>query len=821
MEGSLMTEAQSKIRISVRNLVEFVLRSGDLDNRRSQGGKKEAMQAGSRLHRKIQKRMGADYRSEVALKHQVREDEFSILLEGRADGIITETSGIVIDEIKCIYMDVERLEEPDPVHLAQALCYGYMYASEQDLDSVGIQLTYCNIETEQIRRFRQAKTREELEEWFQGLIHEYVKWARYLYHHSIRRTECLKELQFPYAYREGQKELAVSVYRSIARGRNLYIQAPTGIGKTLSCVFPSLKAIGEGYGEKLFYLTAKTITRSVAEETFELLRERENLYFSTVTITAKEKLCVLEKPDCNPVACPRAKGHFDRVNDAVYEIIQEEQGITRETILAYAEKYQVCPFELCLDISSWVDGIICDYNYVFDPNVRLKRYFAEGEERRNYIFLVDEAHNLVSRAREMYSAVLIKEELLAAKRILKGIPEAGKVLKLLERCNRRMLDLKRLGETEPFSDEADMELAFEGGARMVLGEHYRMHSDVKLLSLELMGLFGEMEVFLNENSEFDDRETVLDLYFKIRDFLYVSDRLDENYRIYSRLLADGSFMVKLMCVNPSRCLRECLDRGVSTVFFSATLLPIRYYKELLSGSQEEYAVYAKSPFQADKRLVLAASDVSSRYSRRGRTQYERIADYIEGVIGGKTGNYMIFFPSYQFLFQVQKVLEERQEQGKLKFEWKAQSSNMSEEEREEFLLSFKEEPKESFAGLCVMGGIFSEGIDLKEERLIGAIIIGTGLPQVNPEQEILKEYFDEQGEGGFDYAYQYPGMNKVMQAAGRVIRTVKDKGVIALLDDRFLLPEYVALFPREWESYTVVNRFNVKQAVDGFWEQFV
>ena len=821
MEGSLMTEAQSKIRISVRNLVEFVLRSGDLDNRRSQGGKKEAMQAGSRLHRKIQKRMGADYRSEVALKHQVREDEFSILLEGRADGIITETSGIVIDEIKCIYMDVERLEEPDPVHLAQALCYGYMYASEQDLDSVGIQLTYCNIETEQIRRFRQAKTREELEEWFQGLIHEYVKWARYLYHHSIRRTECLKELQFPYAYREGQKELAVSVYRSIARGRNLYIQAPTGIGKTLSCVFPSLKAIGEGYGEKLFYLTAKTITRSVAEETFELLRERENLYFSTVTITAKEKLCVLEKPDCNPVACPRAKGHFDRVNDAVYEIIQEEQGITRETILAYAEKYQVCPFELCLDISSWVDGIICDYNYVFDPNVRLKRYFAEGEERGNYIFLVDEAHNLVSRAREMYSAVLIKEELLAVKRILKGIPEAGKVLKLLERCNRRMLDLKRLGETEPFSDEVDMELAFEGGARMVLGEHYRMHPDVKLLSLELMGLFGEMEVFLNENSEFDDRETVLDLYFKIRDFLYVSDRLDENYRIYSRLLADGSFMVKLMCVNPSRCLRECLDRGVSTVFFSATLLPIRYYKELLSGSQEEYAVYAKSPFQADKRLVLAASDVSSRYSRRGRTQYERIADYIEGVIGGKTGNYMIFFPSYQFLFQVQKVLEERQEQGKLKFEWKAQSSNMSEEEREEFLLSFKEEPKESFAGLCVMGGIFSEGIDLKEERLIGAIIIGTGLPQVNPEQEILKEYFDERGEGGFNYAYQYPGMNKVMQAAGRVIRTVKDKGVIALLDDRFLLPEYVALFPREWESYTVVNRFNVKQAVDGFWEQFV
>lgn len=808
------------IRISVRNLVEFVMRSGDLDNRRSQGAKKEAMQAGSRLHRKIQKRMGADYRAEVALKHLVREDEFSILLEGRADGIITEAAGVTIDEIKCIYMDVERLEEPDPVHLAQALCYGYMYACDKELDSIGIQLTYCNIETEQIRRFNEVKSFEDLESWFQGLIHEYIKWARYLYHHGLRRTECLKELNFPYEYREGQKELAVSVYKSIARGRNLYIQAPTGIGKTLSCVFPSLKAIGEGLGDKLFYLTAKTITRSVAEETFALLREREHLYFSTVTITAKEKLCVLEKPDCNPESCPRAKGHFDRVNDAVYEMIQEEQGITREKILACADKYQVCPFELCLDISSWVDGIICDYNYVFDPNVRLKRYFAEGEEKGDYIFLVDEAHNLVSRAREMYSAVLIKEDFLTVKRILKTVPQAGKVVRLLERCNRRFLDIKRVGDGEVLLEEKDEELAYDAGFRSVIGESYRMLSDVKLLSLELMSLFGEMEVLLNENNDFEDRETVLDLYFKIRDFLYVSDRLDENYKIYSRLLSDGSFMVKLMCVNPSSCLRECLGRGVSTVFFSATLLPIRYYKELLSGSQEEYAVYARSPFKAENRLVLAASDVSSRYSRRGKSQYERISDYIEAVISGKTGNYILFFPSYQFMEAVQDILERRQAEGSLGFHFMAQSSHMREEEREEFLLQFEEEPKESFAGLCVMGGIFSEGIDLKEERLIGAIIIGTGLPQVNPEQEILKEYFEERGEGGFDYAYQYPGMNKVMQAAGRVIRTVKDKGVIALLDDRFLLPEYVALFPREWESYTVVNRFNVKQAVDDFWKSF-
>ncbi len=399
-------EPQSQVRISVRNLVEFVMRSGDLDYRRTAGAKREAMQEGSRLHRSIQKRMGSSYRAEVGLKLAVREDEFEILVEGRADGIITEPGGAVVDEIKCVYRDIDCLEAPDPVHQAQALCYAYLYGVQQEQSHMGIQLTYCNMETEQVRRFREDRGMEELRVWFEGLIHEYVKWARYLYHHRLRRQECLKELTFPYPYREGQRELAVNVYRSIARGRNLFLQAPTGVGKTLSTLFPSLKAMGEGMGEKLFYLTAKTITRSVAEEAFSILREQRQLYFTTVTIIAKERLCVLEKPDCNPLSCPRAKGHFDRVNDAVYDIIHQEQGITRERLLKYAQQYQVCPFEFCLDISSWVDGIICDYNYVFDPSVRLKRYFGEGEAGKDFLILVDEAHNLVQRAREMYSGSL-------------------------------------------------------------------------------------------------------------------------------------------------------------------------------------------------------------------------------------------------------------------------------------------------------------------------------------------------------------------------------------------------------------------------------
>lgn len=783
-----MEEEKKVLKISVRNLVEFVLRSGDIDNRRTSGAEKEAMQEGSRIHRKLQRRMGTNYRAEVALKHTVEEDRFKIQVEGRADGIIEEPEGVTIDEIKGIYMDLSYLTEPVPVHLAQAMCYGYFYCSDHGLSGAVIQMTYCNIETEEIRRFQEEKTFEELEAWFQGLIHEYIKWAEYLYSHGIRRTESIRDLDFPYPYRKGQRELVVAVYKSMARKRNLFIQAPTGIGKTLSTVYPALKAMGEGLGDKLFYLTAKTITRGVAEEAFDILREK-GLYLNTVTITAKEKLCFLETPECNPDACPYAKGHFDRVGDAVYDVIHKESGITREAVLRYAQQYKVCPFEFCLDISNWVDSIICDYNYVFDPNVRLKRYFSEGNSG-DYLFLVDEAHNLVPRAREMYSAVVYKEDFLLIKKIIR--PMDQKIARMLERCNKELLEMKRECE------------------------RYCLLSDIRYFMTEIMSLFGELEKFMEINKEFGDRDLVLDFYFCLRDLLYVYDLLDENYRIYTELLPDGRFMLRLFCVNPARNLKECLDKGKSTVFFSATLLPVQYYKELLSGDQEEYAVYAQSPFDQEKRLLMIASDVSSRYTRRNRKEYRKIVEYMRKIVSAHKGNYIVFLPSYQYLKAVESILEET-EGLELEFSYMSQASHMSEQDREEFLEEFSEERQDSFVALCVMGGVFSEGIDLKEGRLIGTIIVGTGLPMVCTEQEVLKGYFDEREEKGFDYAYQYPGMNKVMQAAGRVIRTVRDEGIIALLDQRFLNSDYQALFPREWDGYYEVRLKNVEEVVKGFW----
>ena len=780
-------EQKKQVRISVRALVEFVLRSGDIDNRRSGAAQKDAMAAGTRIHKKIQKRMGGNYRAEVPLKYAAldEEEDIELLVEGRADGIFEEDGIVTIDEIKGVYMDLERLTEPVVVHMAQAMCYGYFYCCDRDLDGVRIQLTYCNLETEEIRRFHEDRSKEELEVWFRSVIHEYFKWARYLCHHELQRNQSISGLEFPFPYREGQRDLAVAVYKTISRKKRLFIQAPTGIGKTLSTIFPAVQAMGAGKASKVFYLTAKTITRTVAEEAFRILRSR-GLVFTAVTITAKEKLCPMEKAECNPEACPYAKGHFDRVNEAVFDILHLEQEMDRETVLRYAEKYRVCPFEFCLDISSWTDGIICDYNYVFDPNVRLKRYFADGASG-DYLFLVDEAHNLVSRAREMYSASVYKEDFLEVKRIIKG--KSPRLERQLDRCNKLLLSMKR-----------------ECG-------DWQLLEDVTGLTAGIMTAFSYMETFMEEFPEFPERETVLDFYFCLRDFLNVYEELDGHYRIYEENREDGSFLVRLFCVDPSRLLSRCMDQGASTILFSATLLPVRYYKTLLSGNQEDYAVYVNSPFPEENRLLMVAEDVSSRYTRRSPSEYRKVADYIRIVTQSRPGNYMVFFPSYQYMGEIEEILEEEP----LKADLLVQGQGMGEAEKTEFLEEFEKERSHSLAAFCVMGGVFSEGIDLKEERLIGVIVVGTGLPMVCVEQEVLKGYFDETEEKGFDFSYQYPGMNKVLQAAGRVIRTPGDRGVILLLDDRFLRRDHLELFPREWEHFQVVNRGNAARCLEDFW----
>ncbi len=856
----------NKVCLSVRELVEFIMRDGDLDNRSSHADP-DAMQEGSRLHRKIQKKQDASYRAEVSLKteYPVQYDDEDIVycIDGRADGIFTKSVDdgqarseeesdelssfgqelTFIDEIKTTYADVSEMEKPVKVHLAQAKCYAFIYAETGGLDRIGVQMTYCNIDTEEIKRFEEIYSYEEISDWFYGLTQEYAKWTvRQIKWERIRNAS-IKTLQFPFAYREGQRDLAAGVYRTIARGKKLFLEAPTGVGKTISTVFPAVKAFAEGKACRIFYGTAKTIARTVAEEAFHLLKDR-GVKMKNVTITAKEKVCVLEKPECNPDACPRAKGHFDRVKDAVFDLLTNESEISRELIAEYAEKYCVCPFEMGLDVTTWADAVICDYNYIFDPNVYLKRFFSDGP-KRDYVFLIDEAHNLVERAREMYSAVLVKEDFLECKKMVGNSDGLhSKLSGALEKCNRAMLAIKR--QCDGFT----------------------VWEDVNSLIMTLMQFMSVYEG-MPRHFKVDNQEMMSTLYLNVRHFINMSESMEDDYTIYSDY-SGNDFCVHLQCMDPSRNLKRCLEKGRSAVFFSATLLPVKYYVGQLGGIQDEdYAVYAPSPFSRDNRLIMVGTDVSTKYTRRSRVEYERIAKYIKDFTAAKCGNYMVFFPSYQMMGEIADIMledagyvnpwinadeENGGENARDDFEKtteaalsvgekptdsdedscdiltpdisgkviiRLQKTGMTEAEKEDFLNFFDEGNENTKIGFCVMGGIFGEGIDLRADRLIGAVIVGTGLPQVCNERELFRNYYDEKNGCGFDYAYLYNGMNKVLQSAGRVIRTAEDRGAILLLDERFRQPQYRNLFPQEWYPYSYVTADNVGTATAEFWKKFV
>ncbi len=787
--GRSMREEKEIIKISVRSLVEFIMRSGNIDHRVSVSADKDAMLAGAKLHRKIQKAMGSGYRAEVALKTIVSCSDFLLQVEGRADGIIEGQDIPIVDEIKTVVRDLSFVEQPVKVHLAQAKCYAYLYALQNQSKVVKVQMTYCQIETEELKRFSYEFQREDLETFFYELIDQYEKWAKFQIEWKEIRNHSIKTLQFPYAYRKGQRDMTVSVYRTILRKKKLFIQASTGVGKTMATIFPAVKAMGEGLGEKLFYLTARTITRTVAEQAFDTLRDQK-LRLKTITLTAKEKICFCEETTCDPDHCPYANGHFDRVNDAIYDFITTQDQFSREAIMKQAETYKVCPFEMELDVAVWADSIICDYNYVFDPNAHLKRFFADGT-KGEYIYLIDEAHNLVERGREMYSAVLYKEDVLEMKKITAKY--SPKLSKTLDECNRQLLILKRECE------------------------HYNLLESVSHIAIKLMHVITLLEESMDEFPE-EKKEQIRDFYFQIRDFLNTYDRLDENYKIYSELEQDGRFKVKLFCVNPAERLSEYLAYGNSTIFFSATLLPITYYKKLLSVEPDDYAIYVKSSFPESNRQILLGLDVSSRFSARNQETYDKFAQYVLQMVEGKKGNYMVFCPSYRLMEEIywavsQKIPKE--------IECIIQQQTMKEEDRERFLKCFKEKRQETLLAFCVLGGIFSEGIDLTQDQLIGTAIIGMGIPQVCTERDILRMHFDLQGQNGFDYAYLYPGMNKVLQAAGRVIRTEKDKGVILLLDERFQEHRSQAVFPREWKEYKTCRVQTCKEYIDTFWKQQV
>lgn len=886
-----MNEEIQIVKISVRTLVEFLLRSGDLTSGGMGVRNIEAMQEGSRIHRKIQKSMGVGYEAEVPLAIQIPiiipatdplsdngtdevtetdgsdevkgvqeqgdlsdegDESFILQIEGRADGVYrtkrrdsdsydgsnadsdndsqkdddsvnVPEEDVLIDEIKGVYFDINELDEPETVHLAQARVYAYIVLTQENLPEIDVQITYCQMETERIRRFTIKHTADEITEWFDDLIEQYKPWAIYEWNHGKQRNKTIDALKFPYEYRPGQDDLVAFSYKQIVAGNRLFIEAPTGVGKTITTIFPSVKLMGEGRADRIFYLTAKTITRTVAENCFSILKEQD-LCFKPITLTAKEKLCILDRVNCDPAQCERAKGHYDRVNDALYDLLTNEDSLTRDVITEYAEKHSVCPFELSLDAALFADAVIGDYNYVFDPNVYLRRFFST-QKKGDMILLIDEAHNLVERGREMYSATIVKEDFLAIARLMRSMSKKERradvlysliqMTRAVESVNRTMLEYKR---------KCDRFLIIEDAEKLTI-PLYRVASAYEIMAAEMKGPLPDREVFV-------------EFYFSVRNFLAVLEEYDDHYRTYANYDSEGNFRFTLQCMDPSRRLREVCDRAKAAVFFSATLLPIRYYKEQLGGDVTDPAVYAKSSFTEEQREVLVATDVTSLYRSRGPEMYDRIALYILRFVAARMGNYIIYFPSYAFMDEVASRLTVPDG-----YELLIQGRHMSEAEREEFLNSFASASVDEDAnihataeangqvnpvsecsadsrnhvGLCVMGGIFSEGIDLTGDRLIGAAVVGTGLPMVCDERELFKAYFDEKKGRGFDYAYLYPGLCKVFQAGGRVIRTATDRGVILLLDGRFRRDDVRSEFPREWMKYREVTVDTVDAALQSFW----
>ncbi len=801
------------VNISVRELVEFTQRNGSIDSG-SLGsfgsmGLKRA-QEGTAIHTRYQKARkkllkdveGTSYESEVFLRIAYYYKDFEFAVEGRADGVLLETAipmagetdswlqRISIDEIKSTSRNLEEIDPP-LVHWAQAKCYGFMLAAknmetasdEVRMPPVTIRLLYIHTETEQERCFEEEFSFEALAEYFEGLIEQYYAFAKMQVGITEEGILSAKQLVFPYpGYRKSQRELAVTVYGTIKQGKKLFVQAPTGTGKTISTLFPAIKALGEDLLSKVFVLTAKTITRQVTEDAFLRMHEK-GLRLRLITLIAKEKICFKDKLSCNPESCEFANGHFDRINTAILDVIQNEYNVNRSTLEAYAQKHRVCPFEYALDLTYFCQLIVCDYNYVYNPRSKLKRFFGENN-KKDFAVLHDEAHNLVDRAREMFSSAISRE------------------------------DFRELARLIPKGDKSP---AFKT-IRKIRAWFKTSFDETKSTSLpkELCKLLTEFkeqaeEWFMIENRRDLLYEVFLELYFRVLDFLRIAALFDERYVAYY----GEKNTCKLLCLDPSYLLAQAQKQVSACVFFSATLSPLTYFQDTLGGASVDYRLCLPSPFSSDKLCVLINDSIYTGYKNR-QYSYEPIARNLFSFVSAKRGNYLVFFSSYEYLQRVAELFTRNYPDIQVLL----QEQSMNELERQAFLDNFSapEAEQATQLGFAVLGGSFSEGIDLVGDRLIGVVVVGVGLPMISEERNLLVQYYNEIERNGFEFAYTFPGFNKVMQAVGRLIRSENDKGAMLLIDSRFTDYGYQGLFPAEWRHFTKIKSTSqLEDALRSFW----
>jgi DNA excision repair protein ERCC-2 len=774
-------------RISVRALVEHLLKRGDL-SMSFDIASRTSFFAGNHAHQKIQKSRPEPYKTEIPVFYRIENERIALDITGRIDGLYELADSTVIEEIKTTRKDLnEFIKQNNELHWAQVKVYAAIHAIENDLDGIQTQLTYGHIETGEVRTYFQEYKTDELRTFLIHLLEQYFLWAEKIQDWHEERDLSIFSSDFPFAsFRSGQRQMIEDVAAIIEQEEQIIIQAPTGIGKTVAVLYPAIKAIPQGHIQKIFYLTSRTTGRLIAEKTLgELKNSGHRIKF--VTLTAKEKICFNPEKNCTPDECPFAKGYYDRIISARNSLFQED-AFTADKIIEIARTHQICPFEFSLDMALWVDCIICDMNYVFDPRVYLRRFFLENPI--DCTLLVDEAHNLVDRSREMFSAKIEKSEFLKIRRLLKN--KKSELYKTAGDVNKLMLEMKKMltEESSAWQDERPEELL-----------------------LPLRHHLSSLERWLTSHPGSPLTQEILDHYFNVSWFLKVSDFYDKNYATCFEQ-THRNFSVKLYCVDPSDQLREAFERANSIVLFSATITPMSYFAQVLGLQHSVEKRILPSPFPQENLRILVSDSVSTLYRHRSQTK-QALVQTIGTLVEAKKGNYMVYFPSYEYLRMIHPLYETAFPHHKILM----QTHDMREDERVNFLRNFSEENSHTLVGFVVMGGIFGEGIDLVGDRLSGAAIVGVGLPGISLERDMIRQHFSENQMSGFDYAYRYPGLIRVFQAAGRVIRTENDRGTLLLIDPRYSHPQYNELFPQEWQVHPVQNHDQIRQVLSEFWEE--
>jgi len=751
-----------KFNLSVHELVDFVLHSGDLDTRIFN---LETMTRGTQIHAFYQAKQNDKYLAEYALEYTFEYENHLITLQGRVDGVIVNGSEVTIEEIKSANTDIDNFfENNEAWHLGQAKCYALMYALRFNLDVIDIQLTYISQIDERKMMKRYTFTREELQSDVFSYFGEYLAFFYQVEKYEKRRTKRLKALNFPYKeVRSSQKVMMEQVEHALEHEHKIFLNAPTGSGKTMAVLYPSLKVLAEKTNTKIFYLTAKGSGKAQAENALRVVREKALI--KSTTVSAKEKMCLNDKVACNPDECPYAVNYYGKIRNALLDAFKSRDEYNTEIVTEYAKKHELCPFEFQLDLTLLSDVIIADYNYLFDPFVYLRRFF--DSKRGNYIALVDEAHNLPRRVSDNYSLVLDFTPFYSFRKVLKGA-EHKKIRRIINRIVKDLDEYKEgiISEYETIT-EFPHELRSSLDRFLVVGSEYMQEQGNNLA------------------------EGFSDFFFDVNKFIKILDLADEDFILYTEIDEARKFFPKffIKCLSGAKFINEFLKVIDHAIFFSATLAPAPYFKTMLSIDDDIHQI--PNPFSREQLLIMVDGSTSLYYKDREQT-LSVVAEKIRAAISVKTGNYIVYTPSFMYLENLEQELRNSED-----YDLIVQRPSMSDIEKEKYLETFKLSPTKTTLGLAVLGGSFSEGVDLVSDRLSGVIILGVGYPPPSFEKELEKDYFENKLNDGISYAYVYPALNKILQTMGRVIRSEKDYGFILLMDKRYNYSPY----RQQLESY--------------------